>query len=39
MINNSKLAGVMNDEDIVALNCLNGEVKGGIMKRSNTVNH
>ncbi|WP_260285024.1 Ger(x)C family spore germination C-terminal domain-containing protein [Peribacillus aracenensis] len=32
MINNSKLVGVMNDEDIAALNWLNGEVKGGIIE-------
>ncbi|MCY9004484.1 Ger(x)C family spore germination protein [Peribacillus frigoritolerans] len=32
IINNSKLVGVMNDEDIAALNWLNGEVKGGIIE-------
>ncbi|MFF2456740.1 Ger(x)C family spore germination C-terminal domain-containing protein [Peribacillus simplex] len=32
MINNSKLAGVMSDEDIAALNWLNGEVKGGLIE-------
>ncbi|MBR8646243.1 hypothetical protein KEH51_27940 [[Brevibacterium] frigoritolerans] len=32
MINNSKLVGIMNDEDIAALNWLNGEVKGGIIE-------
>lgn len=32
VINNSKLVGVMNDEDIAALNWLNGKVKGGIIE-------
>lgn len=32
VINNLKLVGVMNDEDIAALNWLNGEVKGGIIE-------
>ncbi|WHY59080.1 Ger(x)C family spore germination protein [Peribacillus simplex] len=32
VINNSKLVGVMNDEDIAALNWLNGNVKGGIIE-------
>ncbi|MFE4130555.1 Ger(x)C family spore germination protein [Peribacillus sp. YIM B13482] len=32
VINNSKLVGVMNDEDIAALNWLNGMVKGGIIE-------
>ncbi|MGE7607038.1 Ger(x)C family spore germination protein [Peribacillus frigoritolerans] len=32
VINNSKLVGVMNDEDIAALNWLNGEVKGGVIE-------
>ncbi|MGG0791180.1 Ger(x)C family spore germination protein [Peribacillus simplex] len=32
VINNSKLVGVMDDEDIAALNWLNGNVKGGIIE-------
>ncbi|CAH0162241.1 Spore germination protein A3 [Peribacillus sp. Bi96] len=32
VINNSKLVGVMNNEDIASLNWLNGEVKGGIIE-------
>lgn len=32
VINNSKLVGVMNDEDIAALNWLNGNLKGGIIE-------